>query len=103
MLDAGFARVREKIFPVDGALADIGQAAPDFHRGAGGALVGVRGWGVLVPDFYLNGGEVAGDVVKVGDGFRAFAAHPPELHPHAHNLVTLLADIEVSRQFSPPP
>src|SRR5215831_8325052 len=57
VLDAGSAVVREKILPVDGALANVGHMAAILDRLAHGALVAAIGTGVFHPVFDVNARE----------------------------------------------
>src|SRR6267378_3239058 len=100
MFDAGSFGMREDAFPINAALPDISEAPANFHRGAGGALVGVRGVGVLDPVFYVDEGETAGVLIEIGQGVLPSDADPAEIELHGDEFGVCLSEKEVVREFA---
>src|SRR5260370_24876154 len=100
MLYAGFLGWAKDSFPIMGAVPAVGRAAAIFHRGAGGALVSVRGVGVLDPVFYVDEGETAGIFLEVGQ--RIFAGHtdPAEVEFHANEFGIQFGEEKIVREFA---
>src|SRR6267378_3615326 len=100
MFDTGFFGVREDALPINRALADIGEAPANFHRRAGGALVGIRGVGVLDPVFYVDERETAGIFFKISERIFAGDANPAEIQLHGDELGIRLGEEEIVREFA---
>src|SRR5713101_6280083 len=100
MFDAGFFGMREDTFPINGALPDISEAPANFHRGAGGALVGVRGVRVLDPVFYVDEGETARIFVEINQRILASDADPAEIQFHGDKFGIGFGEEEIVREFA---
>src|SRR5260370_27016449 len=100
MLDTGLFGVREKIFPIDGALANVGHASTKFNGLAHRSLVSTRRRGVLHPVFYVHQREAAGMLVKIGQRILAGDADPAEIHFHGDEFGIRFGEEKIVREFS---
>src|SRR5262249_23766241 len=79
MLNVGLASVREKIFPVDGALVHVGYASVVSDILAYSALVAAIGAGVLHSIFYVNEREAPRIFFEIGQRIFVGDANPAEV------------------------
>src|SRR6266851_7830872 len=100
MLDAGLFGVREKIFPVNGALANVSHVAAEFNGLAHRSLVLTRRRGVLHPVFYVDEREAAGIFFEIGEGILAGDADPAEIHFHGDEFGIRFGEEEIIREFA---
>src|SRR6266699_1865301 len=100
MLDAGLFGVREKIFPVNGALADVSHVAAEFNGLAHRALVSTRRRGVLHPVFYVDERETAGIFFEISERILAGDADPAEIHFHGDEFGIRFGEEEIIREFA---
>ncbi len=100
MLDAGLFGVREKIFPVNGALANVSHVAAEFNGLAHRALVSTRSGGVLHPVFYVNEREAAGIFVEISERILAGDADPAKVQFHSNEFGIRFGEEEIIREFA---
>src|SRR5713226_1781179 len=100
MFDAGFFGMREDALPINGALPDISEAPANFHRRAGGALVGVRCVRVLDPVFYVDERKTARIFVEINQRILASDIDPTEIEFHSDELGVCLSEKEIVREFA---
>ena len=81
MLDTGLFRVREKIFPVDGSLADVSEMSRKFDR-ARCSTVAAGGMGIVHVILHMNEGEAAGIIIEIRDRIFSGNGDPAEIHFH---------------------
>src|SRR6266852_1239874 len=98
MFDAGFFGMREHALPINAALPDISEAPANFHRRAGGALVGVRGVRVLDPVFYVDERKTARIFVEINQRILASDIDPTEIEFHSDELGVCLSEKEIVRE-----
>src|SRR5438045_4561020 len=100
VLDAGFAIVREKIFPVNGALADVGHVAAILDGLAHGAFVAAVRTGVFHPVLDVNEREAAGILIEIRERVFSGDANPAEIHFHGDELGIGFGEKKVVRKLS---
>src|SRR6266481_7282752 len=100
VLDARFRGVREKVFPIDGPLADIGHAAAKLDGLPHGTLVGSWRRNVLDPVFYMNEREAAGILFEIADRIFAGDADPAEIQFHGDEFRVSFAEKEIVGEFA---
>src|SRR5439155_27309977 len=100
VLDAGLFGVREEIFPVDGALTDIGHAVAEFNGLAHRSLISGRRRGILHPVFYVNLRETAGIFFEIGERILASDTDPAEIHFHGDELRIRFGEKEIVRELA---
>src|SRR6266581_1511905 len=100
MLDTGLFGVREKIFPVNGALANVRHVAAEFNGLAHRSLVSTRSGGVLHPVFYVNEREAAGIFVEISERILAGDADPAEIQFHGDEFGIRFGEEEIIREFA---
>src|SRR5437764_9852927 len=100
VLDAGLAIVREEIFPVNGALADVGHVAAILHGLAHSALVATVGPGVFHPVLDVNEREAAGILIEIRERIFSGYANPAEIHFHGDELGIGFGEKKVVRKLS---
>src|SRR5713226_2910973 len=100
MFDAGFFGMREDAFPINGALPDISEAPANFHRRAGGALVGVRGVRVLDPVFYVDERKTARIFVEINQRILASDADPAEIQIHGDKFGIGFGEEKIVGEFA---
>src|SRR6266481_1428807 len=100
MLDAGLFGVREKIFPVDGALTNVGHAAAKFNGLPHRTLVSGLRRDVLHPIFYVNKRETAGMLIEISQRILASDANPAEIQFHGDEFGIRFGEQEIVREFA---
>src|SRR4029077_17786711 len=100
MLDARFLRLSEDALTINGPWPDIGEAPANFHRRAGGALVAIRGVGVLDPVFYVDKGKTARIFLEIGERILAGDVDPAEIHFHGDEFGIRFGEEEIVREFA---
>src|SRR2546430_10242599 len=100
VLDAGLFGVREKIFPVDGALANIGHASAEFNGLAHRSLISGRRRGILHPVLDVNERETAGIFFEIGERILAGDTDPAEIHFHGDELGICFGEKEIVRELA---
>src|SRR5712692_7588344 len=100
MLDAGIGGMGEKIFPVDGALADVGHATAEFNGLPHRTLVSTRRKGILHPVLHVNERETAGILFEISQRILAGDADPAKVHFHGDEFGIRLGEEEIVREFA---
>src|SRR5260370_24984185 len=100
MFDYGVTGVGEKIFQVDGGLADVGHAAAKFDGLAHRSLVSARRRGVLHPVLYVNERETAVILGEISERVLAGDADPAEVHFHFDESGIRFVEKEIVRELS---
>src|SRR5260370_39003706 len=88
-------RSREKIFPVDGALANVGHAAAKSNGLPHRSLISGRRSGVLHPVFYVNERKTPGMLIEISQRILASHADPAEIQFHGDEFGIRFGEDEV--------
>src|SRR5438270_851627 len=99
MLDAGFAVMSEKIFPVDGAFADVREMSQEFDR-AGCPAVAAGTVGIVHVILHMDKREAAGIFIEICDWIFSRNGDPAEIHFHGDELGIRLCEKKIVREFS---
>ena len=86
VLDAGLFGLHEDALPIDGALANVGEATLEGNRRPGGAAETARRIGIQDIVFYVNEREAAGVLVEIGERIFASNSDPAKIKLHGHEL-----------------
>src|SRR5712664_314115 len=100
MFDSGVSGVGEKIFPVDGALADVGHATAKFDGLAHRTLISTWRRSVLHPVFYVNERETAGILCEISQRILAGDADPAEIQFHGDEFGIRFGEEEIVRELA---
>src|SRR6266446_1746219 len=92
--------MREKIFPVNGTLADIGHVAAKLDGLAHGALVSAGGRSVLHPIFYVNERKAARIFLEIRERILAGDADPAEVHFHVDEFGMRFGEKKIVGEFA---